>query len=100
MQTGYKLTETDVTNWIKQSYVYLHMFDTPNVYIHRYKKISYFKRFFVNFNVKTGKLLVYIKDERESKKQVLFVATNTEDIKKKSLYEIYNNIPKSTTTGR
>lgn len=83
------ITEADVKKWIKESGIRFLVFDRSGIYIHRYKKIGCYERFFVNFNVASAKLLVYTADERKTKKQILFVATNKEELQKKSLYEIY-----------
>lgn len=91
MQKDNKLTESDVKKWIKQSCVLFYTFDRPNFYIHRYKKIGCYKRFFVNFNIASGKLLVYTKDERESKKHILFATTSKEEMLSKNLSEIYDS---------
>lgn len=112
-----KITEADIQKWIKESGIMLYSADRPNVYIHRHKKIGCYERFFVNFNVASGKLLVYTADERKSKKRtaaegdsdlvenkeacplnarskkrIFFATTNKEDIQKRSLYEIYYSI--------
>ncbi len=87
-----KITEAEVLKWIKESGIMLYSADRPNVYIHRHKKIGCYERFFVNFNVASGKLLVYTADTREIQKRVLFATTNKEDIQKRSLFELYHNV--------
>lgn len=90
-QDADKLTEIDVRQWIHKSGVLFYLFDRPKVYVHRYKKIGCYERFYINFSVKSGKLLVYSADERKLKKKIFFATKSKAEMFSRDLYEIYHN---------
>ena len=87
-----KITEFDVRQWIRKSYILFYTFDRPNLYVNRYKKIGCYERFFVNFNTKSGKLLVYTSNERKLKKKILFATKSKVEMLNKDLAEIYYKV--------